>query len=108
MGTARRRAAWRFPSTGTSQKSHGDSIRSGRHACRVMLATDEEAIVDRFVAELGSSVVYCDTHRKVDGDEVFGKGPTGQVVPGYIAKDSSTAVRNGDEAVLEYELPHAK
>jgi len=76
----------------------------GRDACRVFLATDEAAIVARFEERLGPWLVYCDTVRKTAGDEIFGVGPTGQVVPGYIAKGGTAAVHNGDDAVLEYAL----
>ena len=76
----------------------------GPDRCRVFLATDEEAVVSRFEARLGARLVYCDTHRKVDGDPVFGTGPTGQVMPGYLATADAWPARNGEEAVLEYAL----
>ena len=47
------------------------------------VATDEAAIVARFEERLGPWLVYCDTVRMTEGDEIFGAGPTGQVVPGY-------------------------
>ena len=78
--------------------------RVGRDACRVFLATDEDAIVSRFEERFGVLLVYCDVIRKVTGDEIFGHGPTGQVMPGYIAKEGGSAVKNGDDAVLEYSL----
>ena len=65
---------------------------------------DGTTLKARFEERLGPWLVYCDTVRKTDGDEIFGTGPTGQVVPGYIAKGGMTAVRNGDDAVLEYAL----
>ena len=76
----------------------------GAEACRVFLATDEAALIAPFEERFGGSLVYCETVRKVDGDDIFGTGPTGQVVPGYIAKGGSTAAKNGDDAVLEFEL----
>lgn len=76
----------------------------GRDACRVFLATDEEAFVSRFEERFGPLLVYCDTVRNVEGDEIFGSGPTGQVMPGYIAKDGASAVANGEDAVVEYTL----
>ena len=76
----------------------------GDEACRVFLATDEQAIVSLFEDRLRDRLVYLDTVRKVDGDEVFGVGPTGQVMPGYIAAGGELAVKNGEAAVVEYTL----
>jgi hypothetical protein len=35
-------------------------------------------------------------------DNPVGYGPTGKIIPGYIAADSQIASRNGEEAIVEY------
>ncbi len=76
----------------------------GKHACRVLLATDEQNVISLFEERFGKKLVYYQAQRKTDGDEVFGVGPTGQVMPGYLSKGENTAVQNGDDAVVEYAL----
>jgi len=76
----------------------------GKSACRVFLATDEQNVVSRFEKRFGEELVHYDAVRNIDGEEVFGVGPTGQVMPGYIGKGGTTAVQNGDDAVVEYAL----
>lgn len=77
---------------------------AGRENCRVFIATDEQKFVDLFIEKFGDLVVSFDTIRKTEGDEVFGKGPTGQVLPAYITKNQDVAVRNGRDVVIEYGL----
>ena len=76
----------------------------GREACRILLATDEQYVVSRFEERFGDFLVYYDAVRNIDGEQVFGAGPTGQVMPAYITKGGTTAVQNGEDAVVEYAL----
>ena len=76
----------------------------GRDACRVLLATDEQDIISRFEDRFDRELVYYNAVRKVDDDKIFGVGPTGQVMPGYITKGGTTAIKNGEDAVVEYAL----
>jgi len=76
----------------------------GRDRCRVFIATDEQNFISLFEDRFGEDVVYYDAIRKVDGDGIFGKGPTGQVLPAYITKDRDIAAKNGDDVVVEYGL----
>jgi len=77
---------------------------AGRENCRVFLATDEQNFIDFFVEKFGDILVFFDAVRKTDNDEVFGTGPTGQVLPAYITKSQDVAVRNGADVVIEYGL----
>lgn len=76
----------------------------GQRKCRILLATDEESYVRLFRERYGDRLVCYDAIRSVAGDDVFGKGPTGQVLPAYITADPSTAIRNGEDVVVEYGL----
>ena len=38
------------------------------------------------------------------GGEAAGQGPTGWIMPAYIAGDRDVAARNGEDAVIEYLL----
>jgi hypothetical protein len=77
---------------------------AGRENCRVFLATDEQNFINLFVERFGDVVVFYDALRKTDNDEIFGVGPTGQVLPAYITKSQDIAVRNGADVVIEYGL----
>lgn len=76
----------------------------GRDSCRVFLATDEQYVVSRFEERFGDLLVYYDAVRNMDSENVFGAGPTGQVMPGYITNGSVSATQNGEDAVVEYSL----
>ena len=76
----------------------------GRSACRVFLATDEQFVVDLFEKRFGDVLVYHDAVRSAEGEDAFGRGPTGQGVPGYITRGDRVALVNGEDAVVEYTL----
>lgn len=76
----------------------------GRESCRVFLATDEQYVVELFEDRFGDVLVYYDAVRSLEGDDVMGAGPTGQGVPGYITKGADVALKNGEDAVVEYTL----
>lgn len=77
---------------------------AGRENCRVFVATDEQNFIDLFVEKYGDLIVSFDSIRKTDDDMVFGKGPTGQILPAYITKSQDVAVTNGRDVVIEYGL----
>jgi len=70
---------------------------------KVFVATDDEtslqylrrALPDRVVARAGVR------HRAGEG---AGQGPTGWLMPAYIAGDRDVAARNGEDAVIDYLL----
>jgi hypothetical protein len=70
---------------------------------KVFAASDEQASLDYLSSVFGSRVLSYDSIRHRDG-EASGKGPTGWIMPAYIARDRLAAARNGEEAVIEYLL----
>jgi len=78
--------------------------KRGKSACRIFLATDEQSIVSLFKEKFGTLLVCREIVRNTQGDTIFGKGPTGQVVPGYISVDPDIARQNGEDAVIDYAL----
>jgi hypothetical protein len=79
------------------------TLLEGRPDARVLVATDDQASLD-FVSEcFGDRVVAYDSIRH-QGGEAAGQGPTGWIMPAYIAADPDRAARNGEDAVIEYLL----
>lgn len=69
----------------------------------IFAATDAQSSLDFIRGAFGSRVVTYDSVRHQDG-EAAGKGPTGWIMPAYIAQDRDRAARNGEEAIIEYLL----
>jgi hypothetical protein len=69
----------------------------------VFVATDAEESLVIMREEFGDRVVAYDSLRHTEGPAA-GMGPTGWIMPGYIADDRDRAARNGEEAVVEYLL----
>lgn len=70
---------------------------------KVFVATDAQASLERLRSTFGERVIAYDAVRHVDG-EAAGSGPTGCIMPAYIAADPATAAQNGEDAVVEYLL----
>lgn len=70
---------------------------------RFFVATDAEASLVRLRATFGDRILAYDSVRHRDG-EPAGAGPTGRIMPAYIASDSGLAAQNGEDAVVEYLL----
>lgn len=70
---------------------------------KILVASDEQATLDHLASALGVRVIAYDTVRHRDG-EAAGQGPTGWIMPAYIARDRDVAARNGEDAVIEYLL----
>ena len=70
---------------------------------RILVASDDQASVDHLAGAFGSRVISYDSVRH-RGGEPAGVGPTGWIMPAYIAGDRDTAARNGEDAVVEYLL----
>jgi hypothetical protein len=70
---------------------------------KIFAASDEQSSLDYLVEAFGQRVTFCESTRHKDG-EAAGKGPTGWIMPAYIARDRQTAAKNGEEAVIEYLL----
>jgi hypothetical protein len=69
----------------------------------IFVATDDQASLDYFEKEFGSRVISYDSIRHESG-KLSGTGPTGWIMPAYIAADRDRAAKNGEEAVIEYLL----
>jgi hypothetical protein len=70
---------------------------------KIFVASDEQASLDYLTEAFGQRVIFYDSARHQSG-EAAGKGPTGWIMPAYIARDRQAAARNGEEAVVEYLL----
>jgi hypothetical protein len=69
----------------------------------IFVASDASSSVDFITNAFGSRVLTYDSIRH-QGGEPAGQGPTGWIMPAYIAADRDRAARNGEEAVIEYLL----
>ncbi|MGA2329100.1 MAG: O-fucosyltransferase family protein [Bryobacteraceae bacterium] len=69
----------------------------------IFVASDEQSSVDYVRDTFGSRVIACDSIRHLGGEPV-GKGPSGWIMPAYVARDRDVAARSGEEAVIEYVL----
>ena len=70
---------------------------------RLFVATDDQRSLDFMTSAFGDRVLTYDSHRHEIG-EMAGRGPTGCLMPAYVATDRALAARNGEEAVIEYLL----
>lgn len=70
-------------------------------ANRVFVATDDQASLEYLAEALGRDRVVAHDSLRHDGGEAAGAGPTGWIMPAYIADDPARAARNGEEAVVE-------
>jgi hypothetical protein len=79
-------------------------LERGRNKCRIMIASDEEFYVALFRDRYPDLVAAYPCFRASDADPAFGKGPTGQAMPGYLSQNPSQATQNGEDVVVEYGL----
>jgi len=77
-------------------------VREQPDAC-ILVATDAQSSLDFVKSAFGDKVVSYDCLRHQQGPAA-GKGPTGWILPAYIAGDRASAAQNGDAAVVEYLL----
>lgn len=74
-----------------------------RPRAKVLVATDAESSLEFLAGALGERVVAYDAVRHREG-EPAGHGPTGMIMPAYVAADRDRAAQNGEDAVVEYLL----
>jgi hypothetical protein len=74
-----------------------------RPMATIFVATDAQASLDYFIERFGSRVVTYSSIRHVRG-EAAAVGPTGWIMPAYVAADRDRAAHNGKEAVVDYLL----
>ena len=70
---------------------------------RIFVASDEQSSLDYLVKVFGRRVIAYQSVRH-QGGEAAGQGPTGWLMPAYIARDRDLAAQNGEDAVIEYLL----
>jgi len=80
-----------------------ERLLSREPSAKIFVASDDQASVDHLAGAFGSRVISYDSVRH-RGGEPAGRGPTGWIMPAYIAGDRDTAARNGADAVVEYLL----
>jgi hypothetical protein len=74
-----------------------------RPTARIFVATDDEASLAAIRDAFGARVLAYDSLRH-RGGQPEGAGPTGWIMPAYIAGDRDRAAQNGEEAIVEYLL----
>jgi hypothetical protein len=70
---------------------------------KILVASDEQSSVDYLAAAFGDRVMSYDSVRHTSG-VAAGQGPTGWIMPAYIARDRGVAAKNGEDAIVEYLL----
>ena len=70
---------------------------------KIFVASDEQSSLNHLTKVFGHRVIAYESVRH-DGGEAAGQGPTGWIMPAYIARDRDVAARNGEDAVIEYLL----
>jgi hypothetical protein len=70
---------------------------------KLFVASDEQSSLRHLAAAFPGRVIAYDSIRHESG-EAAGRGPTGWIMPAYIAGDRSVAARNGEDAIVEYLL----
>jgi hypothetical protein len=70
---------------------------------KVFVASDEQSSLRHLAAAFPDRVIAYDSVRHESG-EAAGRGPTGWIMPAYIAGDRDVAAKNGEDAVIEYLL----
>lgn len=70
---------------------------------KIFVASDEQSSLSHLARAFPHRVIAYDSVRH-QGGEAAGKGPTGWIMPAYIARDRDVAAKNGEDAVIEYLL----
>lgn len=78
-------------------------LLADRPRAKVLVATDAESSLEHLAGAFGDRVVAYDAVRHRDG-EAAGQGPTGMIMPAYVAADRDRAAQNGEDAVVEWLL----
>jgi hypothetical protein len=80
-----------------------EQLLSIQPRAKIFVASDEQSSLNYLAKAFGPRVIAYDSNRH-QGGEAAGQGPTGWIMPAYIARDRDIAARNGEEAVIEYLL----
>lgn len=72
---------------------------------KIFVATDSQSALVDIEDIFGSRVIHSSSiFHNSHGDSVSGLGPSGHVIPGYLAQDAKSAAENGKEAIIDYLL----
>jgi hypothetical protein len=80
-----------------------DRVLGCRPDAKLFVASDEHSSVRHLAEAFPGRVIAYDSIRHENG-EPAGRGPTGWIMPAYIAGDRNVAARNGEDAIVEYLL----
>jgi hypothetical protein len=80
-----------------------ERMLDGKPDAKIFVASDDQVSVDHLTETFGARVISYDSIRH-RGGEPAGRGPSGWIMPAYIAGDRDTAAKNGEDAVIEYLL----
>jgi len=80
-----------------------ERLLKGQPTAKIFVATDDQSSLKYLNQAFGSRLIAYDSVRHESGGAT-GRGPTGLIMPAYIAGDRNRAARNGEEAVIEYLL----
>jgi len=80
-----------------------ERLLDGQPESGIFVATDDQASLDYFERAFPGRVIAYDSTRH-QGGEAAGRGPTGWIMPAYIAGNPARAARNGEEAIIEFLL----
>jgi hypothetical protein len=80
-----------------------ERLLASRPGARIVVASDEQSSLNHLRKSFGDRVVAYDSLRHQSG-QAAGQGPTGWIMPAYIAGDRDLAARNGEDAIIEYLL----
>ncbi len=70
---------------------------------KILVASDEQSSVRHLAAAFPQRVIAYDSVRHESG-AAAGQGPTGWIMPAYIAGNRDVAAKNGEDALIEYLL----
>lgn len=80
------------------------SIQLSRYPnAKLFVATDSLSALQKLKEEFGHLILQTSSIFQISA-EVVGTGPTGNIIPGYLATCSQRAAENGMEAVVDYLL----
>jgi hypothetical protein len=80
-----------------------ENLLKKTHDARIFVATDDQRSLDFLRGKFGDCVISYNSLRHQSG-ETAGLGPTGCLIPAYIAGNRELAAMNGEEAIIEFLL----
>ncbi len=80
-----------------------ETILKEKPGAKIFVATDSQKALNKLEENFPLKVIYASTIFHTS-EKVSGTGPSGWVIPGYLAEDNNQAARNGEEAVIDYLL----